>query len=84
MCQLPANVVEVADDDISDILPPDAQRKNSRRCCFGIWMWDAASIIRGPVDAPKFKDQILPLIFLKRLSSSFNDEVVCLASQAVR
>ncbi len=32
------------------------------------WLWDAACAIRGPVDAPKFKDYILPLIFLKRLS----------------
>ena len=29
------------------------------------WLWDAACVIRGPVDAPKFKDYILPLIFLK-------------------
>jgi len=32
------------------------------------WLWDAACQIRGPLDAPKFKDYILPLIFLKRLS----------------
>jgi hypothetical protein len=32
------------------------------------WLWDAACTIRGPLDAPKFKDYILPLIFLKRLS----------------
>jgi type I restriction-modification system DNA methylase subunit len=32
-------------------------------------------VIRGPVDAPKFKDYILPLIFLKRLSDEFEDEV---------
>ena len=25
------------------------------------WLWEAACIIRGPVDAPKFKDYILPL-----------------------
>lgn len=39
------------------------------------WLWDAACAIRGPVDAPKFKDYILPLIFLKRLSDVFEDEV---------
>lgn len=32
------------------------------------WLWNAACVIRGPVDAPKFKDYILPLVFLKRLS----------------
>lgn len=23
------------------------------------WLWDAACVIRGPIDAPKFKDYIL-------------------------
>ena len=31
------------------------------------WLWEAACQIRGPLDAPKFKDYILPLVFLKRL-----------------
>lgn len=39
------------------------------------WLWEAACVIRGPVDAPKFKDYILPLIFLKRLSDAFEDEI---------
>lgn len=39
------------------------------------WLWDAACIIRGPVDAPKYKDYILPLIFLKRLSDVYEDEL---------
>ncbi len=43
------------------------------------WLWDAACAIRGPVDAPKFKDYILPLVFLKRLSDVFEDEVARLA-----
>src|SRR5436190_5733157 len=43
------------------------------------WLWEAACIIRGPLDAPKFKDFILPLIFLKRLSDVFEDEVAHLA-----
>lgn len=38
------------------------------------WLWDAACVIRGPADAPKFKDFILPLIFYKRLSDVFDDE----------
>jgi type I restriction enzyme M protein len=45
------------------------------------WLWEAACVIRGPVDAPKFKDYILPLIFLKRLSDVFDDEVARLASE---
>ena len=42
------------------------------------WLWEAACKIRGPVDAPKYKDYILPLIFLKRLSDVFSDEVAAL------
>jgi type I restriction enzyme M protein len=45
------------------------------------WLWDAACAIRGPVDAPKFKDYILPLIFLKRLSDVFDDEIERLSDQ---
>ena len=39
------------------------------------WLWEAACKIRGEIDAPKFKDFILPIIFLKRLSDVFDDEV---------
>jgi len=39
------------------------------------WLWEAACAIGGPLDAPKFKDYILPLIFLKRLSDVFEDEI---------
>ncbi len=46
------------------------------------WLWEAACIIRGPIDAPKFKDYILPLIFLKRLSDVFEDELKSLGNQA--
>lgn len=45
------------------------------------WLWEAACVIRGPVDAPKFKDYILPLIFLKRLSDAFDDEVARLGRE---
>jgi len=36
------------------------------------WLWEAACVIRGPIDAPKFKDYILPLIFLKRILERSN------------
>jgi len=39
------------------------------------WLWEAACKIRGEVDAAKYKDYILPLIFLKRLSDVFDDEL---------
>jgi type I restriction enzyme M protein len=43
------------------------------------WLWEAVCVIRGPLDAPKFKDYILPLVFLKRLSDVFEDEIGHLA-----
>ena len=46
------------------------------------WLWEAACVIRGPVDAPKYKDYILPLIFLKRLSDVFDDELTELGATA--
>ena len=39
------------------------------------WIWDAACSIRGAADAAKFKDFILPLIFVKRLCDVFDDEI---------
>lgn len=45
------------------------------------WLWDAACQIRGPLDAPKFKDYILPLISLKRLSDVFDDELDRLSTE---
>lgn len=44
-------------------------------------LWDAACSIRGEKDAPKFKDYLLPLLFLKRLSDVFDDEIVRLAEE---
>lgn len=42
-------------------------------------LWSAACSIRGEKDAPKFKDYILPLVFIKRLSDVFEDEVARLS-----
>jgi type I restriction enzyme M protein len=39
------------------------------------WIWGAACSIRGAADAPKFKEFILPLIFVKRLCDVFDDEI---------
>lgn len=44
-------------------------------------LWSAACSIRGEKDAPKFKDYILPLVFIKRLSDVFEDEVERLAER---
>jgi hypothetical protein len=43
-------------------------------------LWDAACSIRGEKDAAKFKDYLLPLILLKRLSDVFDDEITRLGN----
>lgn len=45
------------------------------------WIWDAACSIRGAKDAGKFKDFILPLIFVKRLCDVFDDEINRIAEE---
>ena len=46
-----------------------------------LWLWEAACSIRGAMDAPKYRDYILPLVFLKRLSDVYDDEVADLAKR---
>jgi len=45
------------------------------------WLWEAACSIRGPIDAPKYKDYIIPLIFYKRLCDVYEDEIKRLAEE---
>ncbi|MFC3459508.1 N-6 DNA methylase [Massilia haematophila] len=44
-------------------------------------LWDAACSIRGEKDAARFKDYLLPVLFLKRLSDVFDDEIDRLAEE---
>lgn len=37
-------------------------------------LWEAANILRGPVDASDFKTYIFPLLFFKRISGVYDDE----------
>jgi len=49
------------------------------------WLWDAACSICGAVDAPKFKDYILPLIFIKRIQMSLKMSLnACVMSSAMK
>ncbi|HYA42010.1 MAG TPA: N-6 DNA methylase [Syntrophobacteraceae bacterium] len=45
------------------------------------WMWEAACKIRGEIDAPKYKDYILPMVFIKRLSDVFDEELQKLSEE---
>ena len=37
-------------------------------------LWEAASILRGPVDAADFKTYVFPLLFFKRISDVHDEE----------
>lgn len=37
-------------------------------------LWEAANIVRGPVDAADFKTYIFPLLFFKRISDVYDEE----------
>src|SRR3954447_24724133 len=37
-------------------------------------LWEAANILRGPVDAADFKTYVFPLLFFKRLSDVHDEE----------
>lgn len=39
-------------------------------------LWEAANILRGPVDASDFKAYVFPLLFLKRISDVYDEERV--------
>ena len=79
--------VEGSDDETSGSSEPAASVTRRRRAGTGVpstkpmeqMLWDAACSIRGEKDAPKFKDYLLPLLFLKRLSDVFDDEIIRLA-----
>lgn len=45
------------------------------------WIWDAACSIRGAAEASKYKEYILPLIFVKRLCDVFDDELNRIAAR---
>jgi type I restriction enzyme M protein len=38
------------------------------------WLWEAAIILRGPVDPANLRDFVFPLLFLKRLSDTWDEE----------
>ena len=45
------------------------------------WIWNASCSIRGAQEAPKYKNFILPLVFVKRLCDVFDDEIDRIAEE---
>ncbi|MEU8024216.1 N-6 DNA methylase [Micromonospora haikouensis] len=74
-------------DDADGSAPPVPARRRGRTAAapstksMEQMLWDAACSIRGEKDAAKFKDYLLPLLFLKRLSDVFDDEIARLAEE---
>lgn len=79
--------VDVAGLDSGAVATPAPARRRGRAAgspstkSMEQMLWDAACSIRGEKDAPKFKDYLLPLLFLKRLSDVFDDEIIRLADE---
>lgn len=86
------DLIENIELEQTDLLEPDSSTANSKKRRKRLskedvlstksmeqMLWSAACSIRGEKDAPKFKDYILPLVFIKRLSDVFEDEVKRLA-----
>lgn len=38
------------------------------------WLWESANILSGPVDPANLRDFVFPLLFLKRLSDTWDEE----------
>jgi len=51
------------------------QDKNAKLKQLENVLWEAASLLRGAISAEDYKNYLLPLIFYKRLSDVFKDEV---------
>jgi type I restriction enzyme M protein len=45
-------------------------------------LWEAANILRGPVDAADFKTYVFPLLFFKRISDVHDEEYVAALAEA--
>jgi type I restriction enzyme M protein len=79
--------VDQAPDEVTAAASVTRRRRGSRTATapstkpMEQMLWDAACSIRGEKDAAKFKDYLLPLLFLKRLSDVFDDEIDRLAEE---
>jgi HsdM N-terminal domain len=47
-------------------------------------LWEAANILRGPVDAADFKTYVFPLLFFKRISDVYDEEYAAALAESGR
>src|ERR1700709_2274294 len=45
-------------------------------------LWEAANILRGPVDAADFKTYIFPLLFFKRICDVYDEEMAAALAES--
>src|SRR3954467_8630219 len=45
-------------------------------------LWESANILRGPVDAADFKTYIFPLLFFKRISDVYDEEIAAALAES--
>ncbi len=69
----------MASDDIAAAQSRSGRRQTSKQSSMDIStlsgaLWEAANILRGPVDAADFKTYIFPLLFFKRVSDVYDEE----------
>ncbi len=79
-------IMEMAEEAANSEPETPQRRLNTKRDVLSTKMmeqmlWKAACSIHGEKDAPKYKDYLLPLLFLKRLSDVFDDEMERLAEE---
>ena len=55
-------------------IPPSQPRGSATQQDIESWLWEAANILRGPVDPANLRDFVFPMLFLKRLSDTWDEE----------
>ena len=64
-------------DSLFDALKPQAERKGGGRISqaqLESYLWGAATLLRGVIDAGDYKQFIFPLLFFKRVSDVYDEE----------
>ncbi len=59
--------------DAAGVAEPAAGKQVSQQD-IEAWLWESANILRGPVDPANLRDFVFPLLFLKRLSDTWDEE----------